>query len=113
MDLKDIASSTDNVDLWVEGWMNDSSRGNLIGVRRIMETAEKIKEVYCTDGLWTLAIPAKDSYDALIRYAGIASYDALIRYAGIAQKQFEKCLRVPKPHIGTHEQILSAFWRDK
>ncbi len=80
MDLERLASSLENVALWVEGWISDAALGNSIGVKRIKEAAEKIKEQYCTDGLWTLAMPAKQSYDALIRYAEIA------------QKKFEKYL---------------------
>jgi len=78
--LNDLAGSVDHVNIWVKGWLRDAALGRHIGVRRIAEAAENIKAHYCTNGFWTEMIPAKDSYDALIRYAELA------------QKEFEEYL---------------------
>ena len=87
--LKDLASSVDHVNIWVKGWLRDASLGRHVGVKRIMEAAERVKKEYCTDGLWTEMIPAKQSHDALIRYAELA------------QKEYEEYL------IGSEESAFS------
>lgn len=74
-DMRNWCNRTGDAWDWAMSWVEESKSGTHYGVKMIMETAEKYKEQYCTDGMWSAGCDVV--------------YDILREAADMAQAEYE------------------------